>query len=828
MAAREDKGFGEEWQPSEYWSSTTSGSAAGNSWFDTWAAPTDQPTPALGRGAARSADRFGTAGVGLPVNIGDGSPLRAADVNPDDPDAVHRHRLRDPVNRFSGFSAPPADLPSEHVLPDSPAGAVTAPPVAEGDTEPSVCAESVPVQVPSPVVAAPVSSARTSSSKRVREEPPDFQTDEDAGADLHGFAGYDAQVRAARELISLPILHSELFHAVGTGPPGGVLIIGPSGVGKTKLVHLAAAAAGAELIVLNGGDVVSEGSDSSEDLRTIFKRAREKAPCVLFLDEVDALAPKTTAASTASKLNASSSRMVSQLLTLLDESMRWRDADRVIIVAATNRPQALDPSLRRAGRLDNEIAIGLPDEKARKEILGQFVSGMMVSSDVDIGALADCTHGFTGADLAGMCDAAGTTCLREYLAETGESDLNDPADFFNPSLDDDGVADGSKTAPTVLQRHFLQAAEELGPSGMREMRVESPNVGWEAIGGLEDLKAKLQRAIVWPLSHPNRFRHFGAASSRGVVLHGPPGCGKTLLAKAVATECKANFISVQSTDLLTAFVGESESNVREIFEKARSVRPCVIFMDEVDAIATTRSGGASENSNAGACDGVVSALLAELDTISAMEGVVVIGATNRLDKMDPALLRPGRLGTLCFVPLPDHTQRLSVLGACLRKAPAAEDLPAAIGHVADATDGFSGADLNSICERAVQIAVREAIREQEEMAGVEAAAPPLSSRSLSSRHLEMAMASARKSVSADDAAWYVAVGDAVGAGKPMPERRTASASIDDDTDDLETLQQRLHSMVEEVKEASRWERGWSLARKNTEDCLAGSDVTISW
>ena len=824
MSAREDKGFGEEWQPSEYWTST-SGSAASSSWFDTWASPDDQPAPTKSKGVARSSERFGTASVGLPVSIGDSAAPGQADVNPDDPDAAHRHRLRDPVNRFSGFSAPPVDLPSTPrstaasdgvAQVDEPHGAAP----VENDTTSS---SPVQVELPAPAPKVAGSPVRTTSSKRHREETPDIQADGEDVERFREFAGYAKQVGAAQELISLPILHSELFHAVGTGPPGGVLIVGPSGVGKTKLVHLAAAAAGAKLVVLNGGDVVSEGSNSSDDLKTIFKRAREQAPCVLFLDEVDALAPKTTADSaTASKGNSGSARMVSQLLTLLDESMRWRDADRVIIVAATNRPQSVDPALRRAGRLDNEIALGLPDESARVEILKQFVSGMSLSSDVDVADLADITHGFTGADLAGVCDAAGATCLREFLAETGVADFSDPSDIVLPSLSDAEVPQLEGATPVVLQRHFLQAIEELGPSGMREMRVECPNVSWDAVGGLEQTKTKLQRAIVWPLSHPNRFRHFGAAASRGVVLHGPPGCGKTLLAKAVATECKANFITVQSTDLLTAYVGESEAHVREIFEKARSVRPCVIFIDEVDAIATTRTGGVSESSHGGASDGVVSALLSELDKISAMAGVVVIGATNRLDKIDPALLRPGRLGTLCFVNLPDHKQRLSVLSACLRKAPAEPDLPDALGFIADATDGFSGADLNAICERAVQIAVRESIQLQRELADADADATSTPS-ALSTRHLEIAMQSARRSVSDADAAWYSAVAEAASAGRPLPERRSAAQDEDGD-DDLASLQQRLQRMVEEVKEASRWERGWATAKQNTEACLARADT----
>ena len=661
-AAQEDPGVASEsgvagkvpWQPSEYWATTSSSSS---SWFDSWAAPGGGGggggggSPRTSKGVARSAERFGSASVGLSPRAArelakeeqakeeqaraareSGEP--AADASAGGAghlatpagslDAVAPgHTGRDPVercatHRFSGFSAPPVG------------------PAAAADAAASGLPERKEAPVPAPTVLP--TTPRPADAQRKGARAASATDGPEPDEPFAGIAGCDAQVRAARELVVLPIARPELFRAVGCDHPGGVLIVGPSGVGKTKLVHEAAAAAGANLVVLNGGDVVAEGSDSSKELKAKFSRAREKSPSLLFLDEVDALAPKTsTGATTSVQHSSGSGRMVSTLLTLLDESMRWRDVDRVIIVAASNRPHAIDPALRRAGRLDNEITIGLPDEAARIDILRLFTERLNTADDLDVPALARCTDGFSGADMEGLCDAAGMTALRECLAdEEAEMDVDDGSE---PTV-----------APCVCQQHLERAAEELGPSGMRELRVERPNVRWEDLGGLGVTKQALKQAIAWPLLYPTRFRHFGAASSRGVILHGPPGCGKTMLAKAVATECRANFISVALPDILTRWVGESEGNVREIFQQARSVRPCVLFVDEIDAVASSRTGGA-ELSDAGACNGVVSALLSELDANSSMDGVVVIGACGA-----PPFSCPFRFLASDSVPLPVQDQ----------------------------------------------------------------------------------------------------------------------------------------------------------------------------
>eukprot|EP01052_Picozoa_sp_SAG31_P019711 SAG31_NODE_1450_length_8307_cov_3.676657_3_plen_455_part_00 len=365
------------------------------------------------------------------------------------------------------------------------------------------------------------------------------------------------------------------------------------------------------------------------------------------------------------------------------------------------------------------------------------------------------------------------------------------------------AAEAAGNGPAISQSDLEAAAVELGPSAMRELRIERPDVSWSAIGGLASQQQLLQRAIVWPLTNPVRFKHFQCAASRGVLFFGPPGCGKTLLAKAVATECHANFILVKATDILTQYVGESEGNLRQIFDRARSVRPCVIFMDEIDAIAPIRQQGAArESSNAGAADGVVSAMLGELDTLSANPGVVVLGATNRPDQIDPALLRPGRLGTLVYVPLPDAKQRLQVLEASLRKTPLQPAVSEALPMLADALEGYSGADLKFICERAVQLAVRESI---------EAAAAP---EALSLPHVQQALASARKSVSEEDAAWYMELADAVAVGGAYPQRpvtdSNAQAGTPAEDRSPEELRSTLEANIAAIKLASREQRAWQI------------------
>lgn len=446
---------------------------------------------------------------------------------------------------------------------------------------------------------------------------------------------------------------------------------------------------------------------------------------------------------------------------------------------------------------------------------------MRVGSELDLSALADRTHGFTGADLAGMCDAAGMACLREHFNSVEERQPDEDLQLRVAGLNGQSYTLGEQPTGAeeevasvdiaVHQRHFLRAAEDLGPSGMRELRVEHPAVEWDAVGGVEQAKLQLQRAIVWPLKYPTRFKHFAASTSRGVLLFGPPGCGKTLLAKAVATECSANFISIQASDVLTKFVGESEANVRELFSKARSVRPCVIFMDEIDAISSSRTG-LSSDSNQGACDGVVSTLLSELD--SCTSGVVIIGATNRPDKIDKALLRPGRLGTLCYVSIPNHAQRLAVLRASLRKSPMAPELSDGLHHVASATEGFSCADLNAICERAVKMAVRDAIKTEEmatEMDNCEWEAL----QPLSLTHMEEAMQHARRSISDEDAEWFNSVAMAVEAGLPM----VSKAADGGPKHDVSALQEEVRDLVEQVKDMSRWQRGWGWAKASAVQLL---------
>jgi|EP01049_Picozoa_sp_SAG25_P009805 transitional endoplasmic reticulum ATPase len=800
----EDQGAHDgSWQPSAYWSSTAT---SGSDWFSSWAeVPSPQQRePRSSKGMARSSARFGSDQVGIPDGKVDGSVSGGARS----------------FNRFG--STNPEALAVDPAPP---------PPIHNSSRtlEPSKSTSKRSRETSSPPP--PVLSVKHGVQKEPSGAGLDYSDEQPLG--YESLAGCESAIGAARKFIELPLTHPEFFRAAGSNFPGAVLVHGPTGVGKTLLVQAAAAAAGANLVVLNGSEVVGEQADASKDLRKSFIRARQKAPCVLFLDEVDVIAPKQLTGSV-SQANPAGVRLVSQLVALLDESTRWRDVDRVVVVAATNRPAALDLSLRRAGRLGNEIVMGIPSANARVQMLQMMISRMRVGPDLDLQALSNRTHGFTGADLAGMCDAAGMACLHEHFNSMDAQQLDEDRCLTITALDGqshtigeepseaerEAVAAAAAAAADIAvhQRHFLHAAEELGPSGMRELRVEHPDVEWEAVGGVEQAKLQLQRAIVWPLKYPARFKHFAASTSRGVLLFGPPGCGKTLLAKAVATECSANFISIQASDILTKFVGESEANVRELFSKARSVKPCVIFMDEIDAISSNRSG-LSSDSNQGACDGVVSSLLSELD--SCHSGVVIIGATNRPDKIDKALLRPGRLGTLCYVSIPNQTQRLAVLRASLRKSPLAPELSSGLEHVARATEGFSCADLNAICERAVKIAVRDAIKTEEmaqEMDSCEWESP----QCLSLAHMEGAMQAARRSVSDEDAKWFDSVAEAVAAGLPLTSRPADGSS----EHDIAALQAEVRDLVDEVKDISRWQRGWGWAKANAIQLLESQHTEL--
>lgn len=509
---------------------------------------------------------------------------------------------------------------------------------------------------------------------------------DDVGYDDIG--GFRKQMGQIREMVELPLRHPTLFKTLGVKPPRGVLLYGPPGSGKTLIARAVANETGAFFFLINGPEVMSKMAGEAEaNLRRAFEEAEKNSPAIIFIDEIDSIAPKRE------KTNGEvERRVVSQLLTLMD-GLKGRG--QVIVMGATNRQHSIDPALRRFGRFDREIDIGVPDDNGRLEILRIHTRKMKLHSDVKLEQIATSTHGFVGADLAQLCTEAALICIREKM---------DVIDFEDEKIDVEIV-----DSMSVTQEHFNAAMGTCNPSSLRETVVEVPNVKWNDIGGLEEVKRNLQEIILFPIEHPEMFEQFGLSPSRGVLFYGPPGCGKTLLAKAVASECSANFISIKGPELLTMWFGESEANVREVFDKARSAAPCVLFFDELDSVGTQR--GSSIGDAGGAGDRVMNQLLTEIDGVGVKKNLFFIGATNRPELLDEALLRPGRLDQLIYIPLPDLPARLSILQATLRKSPIASDVP--LHYLAQKTEGFSGADLAELCQRAAKAAIRDAIAEQE-------------------------------------------------------------------------------------------------------------------
>ncbi|XRO75417.1 CDC48 family AAA ATPase [Methanocaldococcus sp. 28A] len=494
--------------------------------------------------------------------------------------------------------------------------------------------------------------------------------------------GLKEEVKKVREMIELPMRHPELFEKLGIEPPKGVLLVGPPGTGKTLLAKAVANEAGANFYVINGPEIMSKYvGETEENLRKIFEEAEENAPSIIFIDEIDAIAPKRDEAT-----GEVERRLVAQLLTLMD-GLKGRG--QVVVIGATNRPNALDPALRRPGRFDREIVIGVPDREGRKEILQIHTRNMPLAEDVDLDYLADVTHGFVGADLAALCKEAAMRALRRVLPSIDLEAEEIPKE----------VLDNLK----VTMDDFKEALKDVEPSAMREVLVEVPNVKWEDIGGLEEVKQELREAVEWPLKAKEVFEKIGVRPPKGVLLFGPPGTGKTLLAKAVANESGANFISVKGPEIFSKWVGESEKAIREIFRKARQSAPCIIFFDEIDAIAPKRGRDLSS----GVTDKVVNQLLTELDGMEEPKDVIVIAATNRPDIIDPALLRPGRLDRVILVPVPDEKARLDIFKIHTRGMNLAEDVN--LEELAKKTEGYTGADIEALCREAAMLAVRESI-----------------------------------------------------------------------------------------------------------------------
>ncbi|MBO7205705.1 MAG: CDC48 family AAA ATPase [Candidatus Methanomethylophilaceae archaeon] len=494
--------------------------------------------------------------------------------------------------------------------------------------------------------------------------------------------GLDNEIKKIREMVELPLRHPELFKRLGVEAPKGVLLHGPPGTGKTMLAKAVAGETSSNFTYIGGPEIVSKFyGESEEKLREIFKEAEENAPSIIFIDEIDSLAPKRDEVS-----GETERRIVAQMLALMDG---LKSRGKVVVIGATNRPNSIDEALRRPGRFDREIEISIPDRDGRFDILQIHTRGMPLASDVDLGRLADLTHGYAGADLNALTKEAAMAALRRILPDVNLEAEEIPSETLNKI--------------EVKWDDFVEALREMQPSTMIEVLIEKPNVKWDDIGALEDAKQELREAVEWPLKYSKVFSHMNAKPPRGILMYGPPGTGKTMLAKAVATESEANFISVKGPEFLSKWVGESEKAVRETFRKARQAAPCVIFMDEVDSITSERGTGSDSN----VTERVISQLLTEMDGLSALHDVVVIAATNRPDIIDPALLRPGRFDKSIYIGTPDRDSRRKIFEIHTKSKPLAEDVD--LEELAKETEDYTGADISAVCNEAVMIAVRKLV-----------------------------------------------------------------------------------------------------------------------
>jgi len=496
--------------------------------------------------------------------------------------------------------------------------------------------------------------------------------------------GIKNEVQKVREMIELPLRHPELFDKIGIEAPKGVLLHGPPGTGKTLLAKAVANETNANFYSIGGPEIMSKFyGESEEKLREIFNQAQENAPSIIFIDEIDSIAPKREEVS-----GDVEKRIVSQLLTLMD-GLKARG--KVVVIAATNRPNAIDPALRRPGRFDREIEIGIPDEEGRYDILQIHTRGMPLEQDIDLKSYVKVTHGFVGADLEMVAKEAAMRSLRRIIPEINLKETKIPANVLNKIK--------------ITNQDFDDALKDVHPSAMREVLVQKPNIEWKDIGGLNNVKEELKEAIEWPLKHADLFSKADIKPPKGMLLYGPPGTGKTLLAKAVASTSESNFISIKGPELLSKWVGESEKGIREIFRKARQAAPCVIFFDEIDAIAPRRSGTNGGDSHV--TERLVSQMLTEMDGLEDLKGVVIIGATNRPDIIDEALLRPGRFDRLLEIPIPGKDARKQILQIHLKKKPLGADVN--IDKLVDLTDRYTGAEIEALVNAAAIAAVREYI-----------------------------------------------------------------------------------------------------------------------
>ncbi len=499
--------------------------------------------------------------------------------------------------------------------------------------------------------------------------------------------GLHEEIQRVREMVELPLRHPELFQRLGIEPPKGVLLHGPPGCGKTLLARAVANESEANFFSINGPEIMSKFYGESEArLREIFQQAQQNAPSIIFIDELDAIAPKREEVT-----GEVERRVVAQLLALMD-GLSGRG--NVIVIGATNRPGALDPALRRPGRFDREIEIGVPDKQGRYEIVQIHTRGMPLAADVDLKKLSDMTHGYTGADVSSLGRETAMKSLRRYLPQI--------------NLEEERVPPSVLEKMEVTMEDFINAYKEITPTAMREVYIEIPTTRWEDVGGLEEVKKDLIEAVEWPLKTPEVFERLGIKPPKGILLFGPPGCGKTLLAKAVATESAANFITIKGPEIFSKWVGESEKAIREVFRKARMAAPAVIFFDEIDSLLPRRVAGFSDS---GVSERVISQLLTEMDGIVTLEDVVVIAATNRPDMVDPAVLRPGRFDRLIYVPEPDEKSRVQIFKLYTKDMPLAKNVDTA--SLATLAKSYSGADISALCREAAMYALRKDVNTKE-------------------------------------------------------------------------------------------------------------------
>jgi transitional endoplasmic reticulum ATPase len=560
--------------------------------------------------------------------------------------------------------------------------------------------------------------------------------------DIGGLRG---EVTKVREMIELPLRHPELFRRLGVEAPKGVLLHGPPGTGKTLLAKAVANETNANFYTIGGPEIMSKYyGESEERLRNVFQEAEKNAPSIIFIDELDSIAPKREEVS-----GEVERRIVAQLLSLMD-GLKARG--KVVVIGATNRVNAIDPALRRPGRFDREIEIGVPDRDGRLDILQIHTRGMPLDKDVNLDRLADISHGFVGADLYALAKEAGIRALRRILPEIDLSAESIPGETLNKII--------------VKMQDFIDVVNEMEPSAMREVFVEVPDVKWQDIGGLEAIKQELREAVEWPLKYQGVFAYADATPPKGILLYGPPGTGKTLMAKAAANESEANFISIKGPELLSKWVGESEKGVREIFRKARQAAPCIIFFDEIDAIAPTRGGGFGDSH---VTERVISQMLTELDGLEVLTNVVVIAATNRPDIIDAALLRPGRFDRLLYVPPPDYESRKQIILIHTKKKPLDNDVN--VDSLAKKMDGYTGADIAAVASAAVMLGLREHISKYKEPLEAEKNTKELK---IHMRHFEDAMTKIRP-LSSQELDMYKKIAEQFGRPSPLTTAHTATS-----------------------------------------------------